>query len=101
MQASAPIAKLCSIAFWGAQKGVQRACDDRSDGQTAASRLHPQPTRGGRRELEGDGHRRFGNLDRLVEPCGFLQVPICLTQGQVELARETLRGFGQLRVALE
>ena len=45
------------------QKGLQRAGHDHADGQAAASRIRPQHSHRGRRELQSDRHRRLGHLD--------------------------------------
>ena len=89
------------MPFGGAEKGVQRAGHDRSDSQTVVLRISAQQTHSGRRELQGYGYGCLGDLDRLVELCGLFKVTLCLPQRQIELAREVLRSFGQLHVALE
>jgi hypothetical protein len=46
-------------------------------------------------------HCSLGDFDRPLDQGGFLQVPICLTLGQGELARQTLYCRGQRDMTLK
>src|SRR6516165_11801731 len=89
------------MSFESLQERFQSARNDHSEGQAAALRIRAQRPHGARWELECDGYCRLGHLDGPFEPTGFFEIPVCLTQRQVELAREAPRSLGQFLFALE
>ena len=74
------------MPFESMQKGMQGGGYGCPYSQTAAFRMFPQKFHGSWWKLQSDGYRGLGNFDGAIELGRFLEIAICLTLGQIELA---------------
>src|SRR6266566_981150 len=80
---------------------MQRASHDRSDGQSAVSRVLPEKFRRTRRKLQRDRHRGLGNFDGSIELRGFLQVAIGALIDRTRVTTAALPREAQLDAAAD